>query len=313
LHFQVLYYCYKFEIVKDLFSQESALDMLYAADKYKLPGMMEQCVDFLMDHVDEANCLVVFNQTHRLDCARINDKCMKMIQEDPLKFFEDAFFTNLQFTAVRMIVLGMPSMNCTGACLKRAVFSWFLANNVCKPTEINNDAVFLRRGLRAEDFVDKPFHSVNREGHHLMETRTFKNNITRLQILTDRWLFGVGLCLGVPGNSIDEKVKLTILQSNVEILSVERTVKQSEYFTIEEFMFKKLKVPRGMLHLIIEYQSKRTRCVTTHSVCDIEEHYTCGPYTYCDENLEQKCNKLRAVDNKDNNYSCLTHLIYANS
>jgi hypothetical protein len=284
--------------------------MLYAADKYKLPGMMEQCMDFLMDHVDEANCLVVFNQTHRLDCGRINDKCLKMIQEDPLKFFEDAFFPELQFTAVQKM-LGLPSMNCNGACLKRAVFSWFLANKVCKPSEINNDAVLLRRGLRTEDFVDKPFHSVMREGHHLLETRTFKSNFTRSEILTDRWLFGVGLCLGIPGNKpIDEKVKLTILHNNVGIFSVERTVKQSQYFSIEEIMFKKVKVPRGMLCLVVEYELEQTRCVTTHSICDIEQHFICGPFFYCDEGF-RKGKILRAVD-KNERYTCLTHLIYAN-
>jgi hypothetical protein len=293
-------------------TEDNMLGILYAAEKYMLPELMEQSMAYVLERLKETNCLEIFNVSHLLSCAPINMKCLALFQEDPMKFFEDDSFLDLCLSALRMLV-GLPKMNCTGADLKRAICSWFIMNDYCKSTDDCDEKLLLKHGLRASDFEGKQFQSVTRVGDHMMVVRKFQSNTTKMQLVVDRWLFGVGLCMGVSGSPKDELVKLTISKNDEVIHTVERKVQQSENSFITEIMFKKTQIPTGTLLFIkVEFETEGSRFASTYSICGQAQHYFSGGIYYHNSNFSTKCDKMIAGD-PASPFSCLAYLIFAES
>jgi BTB And C-terminal Kelch len=293
------------------------LEVLNASEKYMLYELMEQVTTFVLEHLNETNCLEVFNASHLLSCTKINEQCLKLFQNNPMKFIEDNNFVELRLSALHMFVK-LPKMNCTGSDLKRAVYSWCGANGYCTAIEDANENAFLQCcGLVAADFIGKQFYSVTCEGNQTMVLKKFRYNDVKFPVLRDRWLLGVGLCTGVCGSLKNELVKLTISQQNEVIWIEERKIEQSEKVSILEIMFKNTNIikKRGMLLIKVEFETEELRFASTYSVCVDPHNSRCdySGYYYHDHNKKNKCEKKMIAGDRASPFSSLAYLIYAAS
>jgi hypothetical protein len=287
------------------------LGILYGAEKYMLPELIEQTAAYVLERTNETNCLEIFNAIHLLGCAELYRKCVQLFQQDPMKFFGEDSFMQLCLSALKRLA-GLQKMNCTGTDLKQAVCSWLVINKGLESIDGVDDKVLLKHGFPAVNFQGKRFQSLSREGDHLMVINKFQSNITTIQIPIGRKLFGVGLCVGVSGAPEDESVKLTISQNKEVIQTVERKVKQSENSSVMEIMFRQLTILPGTFSIKMEFETEKSR-FTTSSICTEQQHYVYGNDRYHDSLNKRRLTKTFKTLPVDpgSPFSCLAYLIYA--
>jgi hypothetical protein len=314
VNFQVLKYCYTLKVSVN---ENNMLGVLYAAEKYMLPGLMEATGRYVYDRINETNWLKIFNATHLLSCTPIIEKCVNIFQEEPMKSFEDCSFFDLCLSALRMLV-ELPKMNCTGADLKSAVVSWFVANDFCKSKDDCDENLLLKHGLRAVDFEGKQLQSMIREGALSMVLINFQINKIFILILKERWVSGVGLCLGVSGSCNDELVELSILQNAAEICTVKRKictvkrkVKQFGNPFFMDIMFNKKKVLPGTLRVKVKFEAERSRFASTDSVCKNQSLHVYQDSSFYHSNSRDKCPYNMIAEKTATQFSCVAYLIYA--
>jgi hypothetical protein len=243
-----------------------------------------------------------------LSCTQVNEKCLSHFKENPMMFFDDGSFILCSLSALRMLVQ-LPKMNCTGADLKYAVCSWFVANKLCESHDGCDEEKLLEQGFRNGDFEGKHFQSVTRKGKHLMVIKKFQSNTTKVHLLEGSCLLGVGLSLGVSGSPKDEMMTLTLIQNDAVIQTVERKIKQSENCFIIDVMFQKTYIlPGTTLRIKVEFEKEEARYASTYSICEKPHFYSSSSYYH---HCKKRCDSnMIPGDSIKSPYSCLAYLIY---
>lgn len=111
-------------------SADNVVDVYYGAEKYLLKGLVRVCLEFLEDNIDETNVLKIFNENRQHEFAKVNELCLEMILDDPLLFFEQPAFRNIQQRTLELIIQS-PTINCTESQLREAVQMWIDVNEAC--------------------------------------------------------------------------------------------------------------------------------------------------------------------------------------
>jgi hypothetical protein len=291
---QMLKYCYGGQAT---FTECNMLGILYAADKYMLEELKGLCVTFILAQVNTINMLEIYNTTNLFDCPTVNDKCVDLFTQDPMYFFDDVNFLQLSPTTLKKLI-ARPSLNCTSFDLKVAVIKWLSEKNVTvADVELLTGEILQKQGLDLADFENKRFKDIKKtlnSGNHFVAT--FQSNITTVRG-TGEWLLGVGVCLGVYKNVVDEMVKISFDQPNMHFI-VERKVKQSDNVSIVDVMLKKVFVQPGTLQIKVEFETEKPRTVTKSDVCELVH-----------DHLSSSC--LMYPGDTSSKFTCLAYLIYA--
>nr|XP_029732507.1 BTB/POZ domain-containing protein 6 [Aedes albopictus] len=230
---EVLSYVYCREVN---LTADNMLDVYYAAKKYMLGSLQALCEDAFRRKIDDDNVLQIFRYNSRqYHFDIVNELCFSLICDNPLKFFKQDGFVELDQGALKILV-ERKRMNCHESQLKEAIAKW----------EIDNEALDLSveprvRLCRKLYFFGRPRYGA------LIDT-----DIT-LQVQSRIALYGVGIFVGVkydtfvPGSSATVEVEI-----NDELVAT-KSVELLENLETCEIMFEKVNVDESCtMRVIVE-------------------------------------------------------------
>jgi BTB/POZ domain len=110
---------------------ENIAQVFYAAEKYDLQQLRQICSNFVVNMVDKTNALTILNTYHQYNESDINEKCLSIILDDPILFFNKPEFVQASSDVVRSIC--KPTyINCGKQNVKNALFRWMEKNGLEK-------------------------------------------------------------------------------------------------------------------------------------------------------------------------------------
>jgi hypothetical protein len=301
---ELLNYIYVRQIISLTYS--NAFDLLYAAKKYMIDDLQDICVKFIVNCVDENNCLDIFIKTEHFDIALIENKCLKFICDDP--FFNLADYKFHEVSASGLVkIIRQPKFNCTTSDLKKMTRSWFIDN--FPDVTCMYDYLEKHAGLKEIDFENKTplrlsfnwFGQVCLEEFSEMTLYVKKNAI---------YLYGIAVYNGIYNETqkADDEVRIRIEDLNNSTVALERTeniieiarliTAQPYAATTQHIMFEKTYMPNPSMRVTIDFGTKRKRPVNSSSVCKVAHNHR----------EDGGCILSRPGPIKN---SCLAYLLYA--
>nr|XP_029732184.1 BTB/POZ domain-containing protein 6-like [Aedes albopictus] len=107
----------------------NAIDLFYAAQKYMMNTLKGKCESFLKTPGNETKVLEVIDSNTKYGLTEVDQLCLRLIQENPLLYFNSDDFISLSKRTIGMIA-GCESMNCKTEHIHNAIEKWRKANNV---------------------------------------------------------------------------------------------------------------------------------------------------------------------------------------
>lgn len=234
---EVLRYMYCDEVNLSI---DNVVDVHYGAEKYLLNGLGRVCLQFLEDNIDETNVLKVFNENRQHDFTKVNDLCLAIILDDPLRFFEQPAFRNIDQRTLQLIIQS-PTINCTESQLRQAVQEWVNVNETCNVEDLLPIRPTRRMQCRRLSFYGSFGYS---KGLKYAITFTFDTDVS---------LYGVGILVG--GHNWDGVPSEVSVAVDVETGSTsERAFEKlplDDDLRVHKIVFSKVTLP------------KQTQCVLT--------------------------------------------------
>ena len=89
---------------KAALSGHNVLQVMYAAKKYLLEGLVQRCSKFLEDEISKDNVCTVLKQCLLFDETTLAEKCVTFIAADPKVVFESADFMNINETTLHHLL-----------------------------------------------------------------------------------------------------------------------------------------------------------------------------------------------------------------
>nr|XP_029723880.1 BTB/POZ domain-containing protein 6-like [Aedes albopictus] len=235
-------YCRQVSLTTD-----NMMDLYYAAKKYMLGSLQVLCEDAFRREIDDDTVLEIFSSNSRqYQFEFVNELCFNLICENPLKFFKQDRFVELDQGALKILV--EKKMNCHESQLKEAIAKW----------EIGKEAMEL--SVEPRDRLCRKLYLFGRPRYDLL----IDTDIT-LQVQSRIALYGIGVLVGVkydtfvPGSFVTIEVKIN------QKLVATKSVELSENFKTCEIMFEKVNVDERCIMQVIVDPSNNLRDV--HMFC----------------------------------------------
>lgn len=204
----------------------NAIDLFYAAQKYMMNTLKEKCESFLKTPGNETKVLEAIDSNTKYGLTEMNQLCLRLIQENPILYFNSDDFISLSKRTIGMIA-GCETMNCKTEHIHNAIEKWRKANNVSEEFKI--------------ELKDLQCHKLHFFGNfsYLPPTGTF------FKILVERnlQLYGVGIFVGKdPKSDLDcNEVTITVQLGPVRLT---KEVPLKDHLYIEEIFFQKVTVTK---------------------------------------------------------------------
>jgi BTB/POZ domain len=251
-------------------------ELIYAAEKYRLPELKMECEKYLVACVTKENVLRIFRDCQTFHCPMVDNKCFEILLDNPIKFFVDPHFMNMTANGLRKIIQ-QPRINCTEQQLKDVSLKWLKSHNYIFPEhkEFNEDAYAMLEkviGVTRYDYENKQFYKTEIDRFERFSIEVFSENQTMVRKLT-KPLQGIGVYVGVSSERdeaetcIDSKyfsesllVKFEYPEETKNLrqswrlgLTVERKITQSTTKGILDVMFEKLPPSKDRVRITIDF------------------------------------------------------------
>ncbi|XP_065072569.1 kelch-like protein 41 [Ochlerotatus camptorhynchus] len=116
-------YCEKVDLTPD-----NIMDIYCASEKYLLTGLNTVCTKFLKTTLNVENVLKVFNDNRQYGFANVDELCLSIISDNPIRCFQSEDFLKLRQPALELIA-ACRAMNCQKDQLCTAIQEWCKAND----------------------------------------------------------------------------------------------------------------------------------------------------------------------------------------
>jgi BTB/POZ domain len=236
----------------------NVVQVYYAAEKYDLQLLRQVCQNFLLNSIDSTNALDLLNKFHHYNVLEINEKCLSIILDDPLKFFKKPEFLAASIGVVRSI-FKPASINCSVQDVESALLDWMTKKGV---ENCNKDNLFesvethlqiKREELEMKMMRQHLFQNIN----HSMT----KDYFTVTSIVLEKipvFLHGFGLVLGkVPQETI--KVYIVSNRSFCCVLEDKNVIKKGlkDVVSIQNFYFEKIPILHRELQVNLFFEETK--------------------------------------------------------
>lgn len=152
---------------------ESVMAVLYAAKKYAIQALEQQCVEFLKDNIHSENVFMLLTQARLFDESVLAKMCLDNIDKNTCEAMSSDGFVDIDLDTL-CLVLERDSLNIRESKLFSAVTKW--AEHACIKQEFEITAQNLRTVLgRAVMLIRYP----------LMTVEEFAVQVAQSKILTD--------------------------------------------------------------------------------------------------------------------------------
>jgi hypothetical protein len=256
-------------------------ELLYAAEKYKLPELKTECEKFLIQTVTKENVLKVFRDCQTFHCEHVDAKCFEILLDNPIKFFSDPHFMNMTSNGLKKIIQ-QPRINCTEVQLKEVSLKWLKNQNYVFPEskEFNEDSYIMLEkiiGVKRIDYENKQFYKTEIDRFENYRIEKFAQNQTVIRRFK-KHLQGIGVYVGVSSEQDEDDncinssyfnesvvVKFdfpveskTLSQTWRTEMTIERKVTQSTTKGILDVMFEKLPPSKDKVRITVDFGGKRS-------------------------------------------------------
>ncbi|KAK3861980.1 hypothetical protein Pcinc_032112, partial [Petrolisthes cinctipes] len=117
----LLQYIYTDEI--NLRSFDQVCEICYAAKKYMIPSLVEQCTEFIWRDLYPGNVCRAYEFAHLFEEPRLLDKCLQIIQNNTDQVLKDASFESVDAVTLRTL-LQQDILSVSEACVWDACLRW---------------------------------------------------------------------------------------------------------------------------------------------------------------------------------------------
>jgi hypothetical protein len=264
---------------------ETMMGVLYASQKYMLDDLKAECEQFIAQNISKSNALEIFNEIQLYESLVIDGICFEVILRNPLHFFRNAKFLELNGDVIKKIVK-QPAINCTTDDLKSAVIVWLKKQHGAKITDSNFfEMLESKLGLTTIDFENKKFFKAKLDVMDALydklsygSTTIFrKNNIL---------LHGIGLYVGVfPQNTKTAvtgdyfKDSVTIYIGNIfnsasqqQLKFFQRNIIHPTTSEILDIMFEEIEMTHDQMYVTVDFNIPKQRTVS-RSVCSADHDH----------------------------------------
>jgi hypothetical protein len=296
---ELLNYIYARQIMSLTYS--NAFDVLYAAKKYMIDDLLDICSEFIVNCVDENNCLDIFIKTEHFDIAVIEKKCFEFICDNPFYYFRNLKFHEISASGLGKLIK-QPKLNCTTSDLKKMTRSWF---DHLPGVGSMYDYLEKHADLKKIDFKNKTLLRLSFNWFGQASLEEF-SEITLYVKKNAIHLYGIAVYTGIYDETqyLNDVVKIRIEDLNKlmyrpeKIIEITRVITaQSNVATIEHIMFEKNYMPNSYMRVTINFGTKRKRPVNSSSVCTVAHNHRAA-----------ECILSREGPIKN---SCLAYLMYS--
>lgn len=221
---ELLRYIYSREVK---FPSDNILEVYYASEKYMMKNLGKICEDQFCLLINDETALKILEQNRRYEFSAVDTICLKIICDNPLKYFKQEAYLTLSYQAVQLIA-SCRAMNCLISQLDDAIIRWkqnYEKNQQGGSMEgvekVNCDVnidieIPLKKLCRKKYFSGKYYYSTNIDTSFLLQCKRNKLD-----------LYGMGIYVGVeddspvPGSTVDISVsinKLTVAKGTFHVL-----------------------------------------------------------------------------------------------
>jgi BTB/POZ domain-containing protein 3/6 len=229
---------------RPILSAENIAEVYYAAEKYEFLLLLDICKSFIVNSIDSTNALALLNTYHRYNESEINEKCLSLILDDPLLFFEKPEFLEASVDVLRSI-LEPRNINCSLQDIEEAFLKWSEKQPL--------DAIDTTKWMEAvEDQLGIPKDKLDEKIKREYLFRYFEYSSTKEKHMTTSFdltnerhicLYGIGLVLGKISK---EDVNINIVKDGSTLANFRLKVKKSgshSVNSIQDVFFKKKTIP----------------------------------------------------------------------
>ncbi|XP_039441266.1 uncharacterized protein LOC120422011 isoform X1 [Culex pipiens pallens] len=299
---QILRYIYS---ANATVNHRNAVELYYASQKYLLIDLRCICENFFNSSLWKENVVTVFNANRKHEFPIVNDCCLEIICDNPLRFLSGENLTSLLEKSLEMIV-GSVKINCSEDHLLDAVSEWGKFHKTKSTYQLRHLILSQKqRSLKCKKLL-------NFDGYC-----TINNPDICLNIKTDRKIaiYGFGVYVGSPdleGYEVEISVNAQVINQmlyrpfssyltkteNQRHTSLTKSVIKDELY-IQEIIFEKLTVSSEEQCLIIGFM--KVNAFPTAPMFCLRQF---KPY-----NLPKGVN-LTVKDITCNYYSCVAYVLY---
>ena len=86
-------------------SGSNVMGVLYLANKYTVPSLVDKCTQYLQANLDPSNVLSILSSAQKYDEKDLMDACWKVIEEQPEKVFKSDKFTSIERFLLKALVI----------------------------------------------------------------------------------------------------------------------------------------------------------------------------------------------------------------
>jgi BTB/POZ domain len=225
---------------------DNVAQIFYLAEKYDLQFLRQVCKTFIVNSIDSSNALALLNTFQHYNESDINEKCLSIILDDPLVFFNKPEYPKAPADVVRRIFKS-HCINCSTQDVKIALLDWMKKNGKLENNEVTkwveeveNQLQITREELEMKMLRQSLFRQTS---YTTVENKyTFKNTFI-LEGKMGFFLHGFGLILGKVER---ETFTVTITTGNCGSQSLGSfTVEKKgpiDIVSIQDVLFKKISI-----------------------------------------------------------------------
>jgi hypothetical protein len=200
-------------------TETNVWEVLYAAHKYMIPQLKLACGKLIQKTITSENMFLVLERNQPFNCAVVADKCFSMLLNDPIKYFKQDQFLNINADLLT-VILKNRRFNCTVHTLERAAKKWLIFNEFTDDDKTPNDFYRVLQstlGVTETDMRHKQFYNLSRSFDDGSFIQRFQKTTEHFS-LNDCYLHGITLVVGVypeqdriGENYFTDTVKITIM------------------------------------------------------------------------------------------------------
>uniref|UniRef100_A0A182J4G4 Uncharacterized protein n=1 Tax=Anopheles atroparvus TaxID=41427 RepID=A0A182J4G4_ANOAO len=193
----IMRYIYSGEI--DL-TFENMRDIFNIAQKFMLNELITLICNFILRHIEAESTLRLFSENRHYGFASVDDKCLEMISNNPLYYFNHVDLQNIDSITFDMI-LSLKQINCTDDQLHMALEIWAACRK--QPDEVQALYKKIEDAKRTYNCFELRFFGQRRIDGYLPGELKFT-----LDSETPVSLYGIGVYIGSASKVISVELKI---------------------------------------------------------------------------------------------------------
>jgi hypothetical protein len=186
-------------------TKENMVQVLYTSEKYNLLNLSKICTNFVTKSITASNALINLNKFSNFNNLVVNEMCLSIILDNPIRYFQSDAFVKLKPDTVRSI-FKLPRLNCSVDEMKQALLAWLTHHQLTNGKKFDDEtyAIIERPPLKlTKSDID---HKNLTENVRFRFKHTYLSTMTVTEYFSINFvtLRGIGILFGMEPKKLDK-------------------------------------------------------------------------------------------------------------